>query len=212
VILGNAFFIVATLFAVAPPPPVGCFPTPSCDNLASLRDAMLPAASTDLPRPAQGEPVSVPTIRIATPGDAAGLADWLQAAWPLPPLAARARQAMLDRLLARPELGACLVAEAGGQPRACLPALLVPHLGLHGLVAQVGEWWAEGGDPGEPAAPHHGGAYFAACLAGLYGWCAAHGIRHLLLAPDLPVRHDGLVRHPSGLWHIEIAPAPKSLG
>jgi hypothetical protein len=167
---------------------------------------MSPAASPHSSRPVQGEPVSAPAIRIATPADAAALADWMQAAWPLPPLAARGRRAMLDHLLARPEQGACVVALSDDRPCACLPALLAPHLGLHGLVAQVGEWWAEAREL------HESGACFQACVAALAEWCAAHGIRHVLLAPELPVMGDGLSRHASGLWHVEIAPSPKSLG
>lgn len=146
------------------------------------------------------------SIRIATPPDAPALAQWLQANWPQPALADRSRRAMLDHLLARPELGACVIAESDGRPRACLPAQLAPHLGLHGLVAQVTEWWSGA------AHRHESGADFAACLAALADWCAAHGIRHMLLAPDLPVDPDRCVRHASGLWQIGIAPAPKSLG
>ncbi|WP_233472369.1 hypothetical protein [Cupriavidus respiraculi] len=158
---------------------------------------MLPAASS-IPAPDSF------AIRIATPADAAALADWLHAHWPLPQLAARGRRAALERLLARPELGACVIAETAGGPRACLPALLSPHLGLHGLVAQASEWWEDG----TPAS----GAYFDACLAALAEWCAAHGVRHLLLAPGLPVAPARRRRHASGLWHIGVEPGAKLLG
>ncbi|WP_454723815.1 MULTISPECIES: hypothetical protein [Cupriavidus] len=153
-------------------------------------------------------------VRLAAAADAGRLDAWLQAAQPLPVAAARARQALVESLLARPERGACVVAEgmAGeGGPAllGCLPATLVPHLGLGGLAAFAAEWWTLPGAGAQDAA-------LLACCGLLADWCRAHGVRHLLLAPALlaapRAAAAGFVPHAGGLWHRSLAPAHKHLG
>ncbi|MGO4327753.1 hypothetical protein AB4Z48_05490 [Cupriavidus sp. 2TAF22] len=158
---------------------------------------------------------SYPHIRLATAADAPALSDWLQAARPLPVAAARARSALVESLLARPERGACVVAEAAGQQvLGCLPVTLVPHLGLAGLAAFVAEWWARPvAETGTAAVAN--AALFQGCCDLLADWCRAHGVRHLLLSPALlTVRQAeaaGFVPC-AGLWHCNLAPAHKDLG
>ncbi|WP_420996946.1 hypothetical protein ACKI2N_019120 [Cupriavidus sp. 30B13] len=148
-------------------------------------------------------------MRLAAPADARWLAEWLQAAQPLPVAAARARHALVEGLLARPERGACVVVQDAEQGLlGCLPVALVPHLGLGGLAAFAAEWWAR--PAGAQAEP------LLACCSLLADWCQAHGVRHLLLSPALltppQAAAAGFVPHAGGLWHRNLSPAPKHLG
>jgi len=174
-------------------------------------------------------------VRLAVAADAGRLDAWLQAAQPLPVAAARARRALVESLLARPERGACVVAEAAAEGAAdtvasdvaaageggaallgCLPATLVPHLGLGGLAAFAAEWWMPpvAGDDAQSAA--RDAALLLACCGLLADWCRAHGVRHLLLAPALLTAPQaaaaGFGPHAGGLWHRGLAPAHKHLG
>jgi hypothetical protein len=145
--------------------------------------------------------------------DAGMLCTWLQSRQTLPITAARARQALVESLLARPERGVCVLAMSEGTPPpqllGCLPVVLVPHLELSGLAALATEWWTAAAVAQEDA------ALLVACCDLLADWCRAHGVRHLLLAPALlgaPQAAAGFVAHASGLWHRNLSPAPKILG
>ncbi|CAG9173922.1 hypothetical protein LMG23992_02577 [Cupriavidus laharis] len=149
-------------------------------------------------------------VRLGTSADAPRLDAWLQAAAPLPVPAARARRLVLEGLLAQSGQGVCLLAAtSGGDIAACLPVALLPSLALGGLVACATEWWADAA-----AVPGVSDNRLEACLATLAEWCRAHGIRHILLAPGLAddTPPAGFARHANGLWHRNLAPAPKVLG
>ncbi|WP_236701942.1 hypothetical protein [Cupriavidus basilensis] len=163
--------------------------------------------------PSSPEPAVPPTsIRLAGTGDAQNLGAWLQSRHALPVAAARARQALLEGLLARPERGACVVAQASAGPDllGCLPVTLIPHLELAGLAALATEWWAGDVPAGRSA------ALLLDCCGLLADWCSAHGVRHLLLAPALLTAAQaapaGFAPHASGLWHLNLSPAAKILG
>ncbi|WP_237716969.1 hypothetical protein [Cupriavidus basilensis] len=170
---------------------------------------------SDCPSPLPSSPESaspLASVRLAGTADAHSLGAWLQSRHPLPVAAARARQALLEGLLARPERGACVVVEttAGPQWLGCLPVTLVPHLELAGLAALATEWWCGGVLAGQDA------ALLLDCCGLLADWCRAHGVRHLLLAPALLTAAQaapaGFVPHGSGLWHLNLSPAAKMLG
>lgn len=186
--------------------------------------AIGPAMPSDFPSPfpSQPDPASAPAlpagpqalVRLATPADAGPLCAWLQSRQALPVAAARARDALVENLLARPERGTCVLAVAGAAaaPRlvGCLPVALVPHLQLSGLAALAVEWWV--GAEAAQVDP----AVLLACCDLLADWCRAHGVRHMLLAPALLGRSEaasaGFVAHAGGLWHRNLTPAPKTLG
>ncbi|MDF3834487.1 hypothetical protein P3W85_16215 [Cupriavidus basilensis] len=148
-------------------------------------------------------------IRLAGTADSETLCAWLQSRQPLPVAATRARQALVEGLLARPERGACVLAEAAAGLVGCLPVALVPHLGLAGLAALATEWWDDG-------TPSQDAAVLLACCDLLADWCRAHGVRHLLLAPGLLAASQaaaaGFLPQAGGLWHRNLSPAPKTLG
>ncbi|MBY4897672.1 hypothetical protein [Cupriavidus sp. AU9028] len=151
------------------------------------------------------------SVRAATRADREALAAWLQARHPLPAIARRGRDEALCRLLDRPELGLCLLAQAGGAWSACMPVHLLPRLDLGGLAVLAAEWWS-----GSVAEPAYRALLLAACRNWLADWCRAHGVRHLLLAPALAPAPDdadaAMVQPlPDGLWHRDLAPAAKVL-
>lgn len=159
-------------------------------------------------------------VRLAGPADAPGLASRLQRARPLPVAAQRARAAALEDLVAKPERGACLVAERSAEVVGVLPVVLFPSLGQAGLVAFASEWWPlEASDGGLPLV-HQDGAVLASCLEALADWCRVHGVRRLLLAPGLhgclqPAVPAVAARYRlghDGLWCRELEPAAKQLG
>lgn len=184
-------------------------PTPSSSGQS-------PALSTDL-SDSRAVPLAAPLIRQATAADAARLADWLDAGRPLPALAARERRAMLEALLARPESGPCIVAELApdrespsqGTVQGLLTVHLTPRLDLAGLAAFAAEWWCL--RPGLES-----GAMLAFCADWLVDWCRAHGVRHLVLSPDVAAQASSWaarMRPVAGcLPHLDLKPAAKQLG
>ncbi|WP_244258931.1 hypothetical protein, partial [Cupriavidus gilardii] len=157
--------------------------------------------------PGAAAPTPPSLTRQAFPADQPMLADWLQTCAPAAVLLQRGRAAMLERLLQRPELGLCLLAQQQGTLVGCVPVQLMARLDLGGLAAMVGEAWCLPGT-------HESGAILASCRDWLADWCRAHGVRHLLWAPGLPGAGEpdsGLSRLPCGLWHRDLAPAAKQL-
>lgn len=153
-------------------------------------------------------------VRLGQGADAALVSDWLDRVQPLPVPAARARQLMLEQLLAQSGRGICLLAASGapdGDLLACLPVALLPSLELAGLVACASEWWVL---PALDSATRR--ACLEACCATLADWGRAHGIRHALLAPGLVAGHGGAPPgfglHGNGMWHGSLLPAAKVLG
>lgn len=196
-------------------------PTPSSPGQSPARSVV----STD-PADAHANAnaaAAAPLIRQATADDAGRLADWLDAGRPLPTLGSRERRAMLQALLSRPEAGPCIIAELAavapvepdprsaphGAVQGLLTVQLMPRLDLAGLAAYAAEWWCL-----QPAP--ESGAMLAFCADWLVDWCRAHGVRHLLLSPDVaaqaPSWSTRMTPLAGGLPHLDLKPAAKRLG